>query len=456
MDVKRKLLLLCLWYVGVNNMPVNAQSNDSWATQQISIKARRIRLDALLELITQKTGVPFSYSPQKIPVQQKITLLINNRPLGKIIETLSRYAGFSYKQKGKHLVLKKREPVNSFVKIIKASLLPNTLSASVKSENQVKVDVPVQGISGLTDTPLMKVVQSAVQLNTSSAASKTDSLIKTKRIDSILVAVLEQNSDQYLLLSDQPIEQVVRELRSHQPGYIFEVVSDIRYNHAKSITINAGELLRDSLEQTKAGRYRYEKPIDLGTSESSKGNIPFYLVAGISADEIFYINPFLRIGTEPLHALLAYNGGSRGVSRMEWGLGTTWSLSDQWNLSFSATTGSTLKDNYYQLFDIQSRLYRLNTVVERKLGKGWLINGGLNFQLMESKYFIAGQPVEINAGTDLYISNLKIITPPYEISNGISSSGTARRQTWVGARLGIFYQFDFSPKSTRAYPVKNL
>lgn len=456
MDVKRKLLLFCLWYIGVNSVTVYAQSDVSWANQQVSIKARRIRLDALLELITQKTGMPFSYSPQKIPVQQKITLSINNQPLEKIIETLSRYAGFSYKQKGKHLVLKKREPVNNRVQKIKAHPLLATATSSVKSENSAKPYIAGSFNNNRPDTPVMKIIQKTLQPNALPATKKIDSLANTSKIDSILVVVLEDSNSQYLLLSDQSIGQIVEELRNEQPGYVFDIVEDIRYYPAKTITINTEKLLRDSLEQTKRDRYRYEKPIDFITPGSSKNDIPFYLTVGISTDEIFYINPSLRIGIEPLHAFLAYNSGSSGVSRMEWGLGTTWLLNDQWNFSVGATMGSTLKENYYQLFDVQNKLYRLNMLVERKLGKGFFISGGLNIQLMESKYFISGQPVQINAGTDLYISNLKIIIPPYEIFNNISSAATVRRQTWVGGRFGIFYKLNFSPKSAHLSPLRGL
>jgi hypothetical protein len=432
MDVKRMLLLFCMLYIGVNAVAVYAQTDVSWVNQQVSIKAHRIRLDALLELITQKTGVPFSYSPQKIPVQQKITLAINNQPLGKIIETLSRYAGFSCKQKGKHLVLKKREPINNTVQKMKARPVSTAMSSSVKSQSSVKLDMQSMTSNNRPDTPVMKIIQQTEQSTALPVAKKIDSLTKTSKVDSILVVVLEENNEQYLLLSDESIEQLVGELRNQQPSYTFDMLEKIRYYPAKSIAIKADKLLRDSLEQTKIdGRYRYEKPIDFITPKSSKADIPFYLAIGISADEIFYINPSLRIGTEPLHALLAYNGGGNGVSRMEWGLGTNWSLNNQWNLSVTATMGGTLKENYYQLFDIQSKLYRLNTLVEKKLGKNWFVSGGLHFQLMESKYLIAGQPVQINPGTDLYISNLKIITPPYEISNSISSAGTSRRQTWV-------------------------
>jgi hypothetical protein len=456
MDVKRKRLLLCLCVIVVNSTAVYAQPDVLWANQQVSIKARGIRLDALLELITQKTGVPFSYSPQKIPVQQKITLAINNQPLGKIIETLSRYAGFSYRQKGKHLVLKKREPVNNTVQKIKARPLSTAIAPSVKSENSVKPDIPTSIKNSRPDTPVMKIIQQPVQSNALPVAKKADSLLKASKADSILVVVLEEDNDQYLLLSDWSIGQLVAELRNQQPVYSFDILDDVRYYPAKNIAIKTEKLLRDSLEHTKRNKYRYEKSIDFVTSKSSKADIPFYLTAGIIADEIFYVNPSIRIGIKPFHALLAYNGRGNGVSRAEWGLGTNWSINDQWNFSVTATLGSALKKNYHQLFDVQNQIYRLNTFVEKKLGKNWFISGGLHFQLMESKYFISGQPVQINAGTDLYISNLKIITPPYEISNSISSAGTTRRQTWAGGRLGFFYQFDFSPKSTRVYPAKSL
>jgi hypothetical protein len=443
MDVKKKRLVFCICCFLMKGMAVDAQT--AWSKQAVSVKAHRIRLDALLELITQKTGVRFSYSPQKIPVQQKISLSIKNKPLGKIIETLSVYAGFNYKLKGKHLVLKKREPVKQTVsKIIAHPLQPVDATAG---KNNVITGASIAAVATgvVTDTPLLTIVKAIETTRSFNNARSPDSLASLPKTDSMLVLVLEENSNQYLLLSDEPVETVLSDLRNRHPDYSFFVEGYTRYYPAKYITIKTGKLLRDSLESSSKINYRYTKPVDFVLPALRQEGPPFYFTAGVSADEIFYLNPALRIGIERIYAVVAYNTGTNS-SRLEWGLGSSWPLNEQWNFSFNGTLGGVMKKRYYQLFDVQNKLYRLNILTERKIGKGWHISGGLNIQLMESKYFSGGQPIQINAGTDLYVTNLTIIKPPYQLLNTLSSPRTARWQSWVGARFGIFYQVDFSPK----------
>ncbi len=72
--------------------------------QPVSINLLQKPLSDVFALITQQTGVRFSYNSQQINVNRKISVHVKNRELGKVLPLILP-ASVSYKQVGKYIIL---------------------------------------------------------------------------------------------------------------------------------------------------------------------------------------------------------------------------------------------------------------------------------------------------------------------------------------------------------------
>lgn len=72
----------------------------------LSLDVENISLADLLAQITEKSGVPFSYNPKKIPVQQKTTYQTMNKKLTQILNELAQEFGLSFELIENQIILK--------------------------------------------------------------------------------------------------------------------------------------------------------------------------------------------------------------------------------------------------------------------------------------------------------------------------------------------------------------
>ncbi len=75
-------------------------------TRQISIHVKNMPMGEVLRLISKEGKVYFSYNPQQIPVDQKVTLKFRNQPLNLILDELKAKTGVDYFPLENQVVLK--------------------------------------------------------------------------------------------------------------------------------------------------------------------------------------------------------------------------------------------------------------------------------------------------------------------------------------------------------------
>lgn len=82
---------------------------ESLLLKPVTIEAKNMSLEAVLEQITLQTGVHFSYNSESIDPQQKISLVIRQRTLKNALDEIKREIKADYKLIGNQVVLKKKK-----------------------------------------------------------------------------------------------------------------------------------------------------------------------------------------------------------------------------------------------------------------------------------------------------------------------------------------------------------
>lgn len=94
----------------------------------ITISASQLSLAELLEIISQKSGIPFSYNPKRIDVDEKIDYSAINKTLASVLTDLSEQFGLSYSFVEDQIILKPEKKSGKTIQTI-------TLSGFVKDAN---------------------------------------------------------------------------------------------------------------------------------------------------------------------------------------------------------------------------------------------------------------------------------------------------------------------------------
>ncbi|ACT93441.1 TonB-dependent receptor [Dyadobacter fermentans] len=78
--------------------------------RSISITVQEKSLKSVLHLIEKQAEIKFSYSPQVVPVQQRVTLNAENRSLGEVLDLILKPVQVRYVVAGRQIILSRAEP----------------------------------------------------------------------------------------------------------------------------------------------------------------------------------------------------------------------------------------------------------------------------------------------------------------------------------------------------------
>lgn len=99
------------------------------AEAKISLDIKEQPLEEVLRLITIQSGIPFSYNPRKIPVDQKISYLTQGKSLNEIMKDISNEVSISFEFVEGQIVLKPSK------KVTKDSSRSFTISGFISDES---------------------------------------------------------------------------------------------------------------------------------------------------------------------------------------------------------------------------------------------------------------------------------------------------------------------------------
>lgn len=78
--------------------------------RSISITVQGKSLKSVLHLIEKQAEIKFSYSPQVVPIQQRVTLNADNRSLGEVLDLILKPVQVRYVVAGRQIILSRAEP----------------------------------------------------------------------------------------------------------------------------------------------------------------------------------------------------------------------------------------------------------------------------------------------------------------------------------------------------------
>ena len=87
----------------------------------VTIEANDFSLAALLEVISQKSGIPFSYNPKRIDADRKIDYSVSNKTLASILTDISEKFGLSFTFVEDQIILKPEKKSEKAVQTITMS-----------------------------------------------------------------------------------------------------------------------------------------------------------------------------------------------------------------------------------------------------------------------------------------------------------------------------------------------
>jgi hypothetical protein len=192
------------------------------------------------------------------------------------------------------------------------------------------------------------------------------------------------------------------------------------------------------------------------------------IAAGISADEIYYLNPTFRAGFDFLYGTVSYNIGT--YSHWRYGIGSSAKLNDNWRLHFNINTGQNISERYnIQKFDtifpaqpdtfeepliietntpllVRSKLTRFTLSAEWNMGRGFMLGAGVTLNYLKTSYSSNGNPVTLSNILPIgYDADQKYqtIDPPYLLGNTYNGNRSSNVKTWLGLQLMLIYRLKF-------------
>lgn len=190
------------------------------------------------------------------------------------------------------------------------------------------------------------------------------------------------------------------------------------------------------------------------------------VAAGISADEVYYLNPTFRAGFDFLYGTVSYNIGT--YSHWRYGVGSSARLNDNWKLHFNINTGQNIAERYnIQKFDtifsqdsiippiiietntpllVRSKLTRFTLSAEWNIGKGFMLGAGVTLNYLKTSYSSIGNPVTLSNILPIgYDADQKYqtIDPPYLLGNTYNGNRSSNVKTWLGLQLMLIYRLRF-------------
>lgn len=228
--------------------------------------------------------------------------------------------------------------------------------------------------------------------------------------------------------------------------------------HALPVTYRAAEtafLSKDTIKHLPAeasppGNAHQDKNIVLQQRRAgnNKNLLPILLNAGVSAEEVFYMNGTIQAGSTFLYGIVSA-GTNFKLSCIRWGAGTSVGIGNQWRLHLQVTTGKMERpfDSLNAPRTAKQRQLRYSLVAGKQIGARLRLQVGLGLNNLVTRYYSEGKPfVQSRETMARVFKELDFIHPPYTISNGYTLPAAKNVQRWIGFQAGIFYNLNFFKK----------
>jgi len=434
MDAWSERLLILVVALFSNFAGSGQDKNQKIASQTVILSKGVVRLDSVLKKISRQTGFIFSYNARKVNPNITLTLTQSSYALEEILMRVTEKTGLSYSIVENHIILKPAKSQNS-----------------LEQNNSPRPSISPQKT---TSSPVAKDV-----------SSKTDSLkfseSKSKKSDSQLS---ESNSQVEKELAVQKNEDSIAEkektlkTESLQNGAINDFSKSSTEQQISNDKLKKNE---DAVptNSTNNSKIKKEQPSKNKDAAPSKKNSSFFVMTGLSFDETLYLGPSVEIGIPVLFATASYKTDFN-VGMLSYGIGTSLKMQNDWRINLFATTGSTSKSydslsfslvdsmiiSNHRIIKASGDLLRFGLTIEKKINTRIVLQAGLLYNSLTTKYTTNGAPISIGSFGPNADKTIYAIAPAYSLSNSYKPTSDSNVKTWLGVQFSIFYVFNFSKR----------
>ena len=244
-------------------------------------------------------------------------------------------------------------------------------------------------------------------------------------------------------VAKEPVEKITEAIKDDQKNTIEYPEQKIQPVQNKPVLIKNQDSKKDSLIKVTK---KESKP---SNQKRNIKELPFWVKAGISLDETIYLGPTLQFGIPSIYGTFSYKTDFK-LALLSYGLGTSFKLGKTLKLNLQVNTGYTSKFydsavlSGYDSASVQrginakSNLTRIGFLIEKNLTSRIILQGGLQYNLLTTKY--SGVPVTENG------NQLCAISPPYLLTNSTNARGDSNVKSWIGLQVNLLYTFNFYKK----------
>src|SRR6185369_7166562 len=143
---------------------------------------------------------------------------------------------------------------------------------------------------------------------------------------------------------------------------------------------------------------------------------------------------------------------------LSYGIGTSLKMQNDWRINLFATTGSTSKSydslsfslvdsmiiSNHRIIKASGDLLRFGLTIEKKINTRIVLQAGLLYNSLTTKYTTNGAPISIGSFGPNADKTIYAIAPAYSLSNSYKPTSDSNVKTWLGVQFSIFYVFNFS------------
>ncbi|TWF42362.1 hypothetical protein FHW36_102117 [Chitinophaga polysaccharea] len=428
--------------------PVNAQRKVN-LQEQVMLPGTALRFDSLLGIVSRQTGARFSLNTRKFPPGRIVRLGSGARSMAKLLAEIRQYTGIYYTILGEHIIFIDNPPPGA---------KPVLAHPATKITAKVKAPAPLitpwrQQLHTLP--PRYPSLAIPTNFDTAINFFMTDTAWALSKKDSTLGRLHTP--------ADSARQLTVTGGWSWHPGGHWKKETDssqyipVTVSGKDTATDKTKPPITDKARTTATGKTsalqswlqeifasHYQRPASMkGNGSSERRPFAFLLNAGVSADEMNYVNPTLQLGFPFLYGIGSWSSNFSNSS-LRWGAGTSVRLPDDWRLHLQGTTGQLKQswDTMTLVSTMKVQHLKLALIAEKKLGNHFSLQGGLSFNRMLTRYYdFNGQFQALDkSAMEAMSTYFSLPKPPYTLSDNYGSNGNVK--TWIGFQLGIFYNMN--------------
>lgn len=407
--VSRFLVGLGFSFVMFSSFQSDAQHENLLLTK-IQLKKGTTRLDSAMLQVKKQTKVVFSFNPKRLATWQKIYI-------NPTVKTLADFIG----------LLKTETRVS--VKLIENYIV---IGSPPKTSTKTAVD----------DAPIITVTQKKIiekeKEQVVHAKAVTEPLLVKDSIKNEITSDNTRVKDSVIVLVDTLTTLGSDSLKSQKPSSRMPGDS-IQFD---KVVVSAPSLA-DTIKKVEP------KP------KKTKKKINPFLKFGVGADDSSILGAGIQVGIPIFYATLTGNSNFR-ASHFRYGAGTSFMLNSNMRFHVVANTGYVNREGHFidvygdrYSIAVESKLHRAGSGLEFRMPNKFSIQVLLQYNYLTNKYFIDGEPSNLeqfnNTGDEIFYT----IKPLYVITDTFSPTSSSNIKTWMGLQLNLFYRIDFSNRGTR-------